>query len=301
MLLTGDSEKEVRLVCSSWNVDFYIGIEKAKEYIEKNQAAVVNEKTVIFTYCGYSTRNIKVYIKDEILKRDENKCVCCGGAAEIIRRKVHVLDGGKADSISNGFACCGSCDAEIKKEESTRLNIRSTDHSLRAEKELIKEKRIKEIKELIEEYKKKEKILKPTIKLKDFISQNSKYYGILYCDASVKNNITTLANVIVKDGKVIYHKVTTINEKMDNNRAELLAVQKGIKILKERDFRNVQVLTDSGAVVSKLTNNPKKTKDTVVTSIQKLRSMLDLEIGWIPRSKNKIADSLTKGKRLILN
>ena len=99
--------------------------------------------------------------------------------------------------------------------------------------------------------------------------------------------------VVVKRGKII-RKVSESPGRGTNNQAEYLAA---IKALKEVKCKELTLFSDSQLLVKQLKGEYKVKNEKLQrlwNRFNKLRKNRSVEIRWIPRERNKIADKLAK-------
>lgn len=100
-----------------------------------------------------------------------------------------------------------------------------------------------------------------------------------------------IAVVIVKDGRVV-RRISGSPGRGTNNQAEYLAA---IRALKEAKGSELLLLSDSQLLVRQL-KGEYKVKDKELQKLKKefdnLKKNRKIEIKWIPRERNKLADKL---------
>ena len=127
----------------------------------------------------------------------------------------------------------------------------------------------------------------------------------MYTDGSAINGVNKAGGwgfVAIKDGEIINSDSGTwTREKgvMTSNACEYKAVIEACKwIIKNKINEKVNFLSDSRLVVNQLNGNwvvrSKNLLDLYLEARNYMR-MIKHEISWIPRVKNKLADSLSRG------
>jgi len=138
----------------------------------------------------------------------------------------------------------------------------------------------------------------------DFLNLNKKnekkitpYSCKMFCDAGSRNNNNEAAI-----GVIVYDKNDNIefthSEYIGSatcNVAEYVALYTGIKLLQERNIKEVNIYMDSDLVVHQVNGNWKCINPNMVKLCSKVKSLLNnmkWNLTWIPREQNKEADIL---------
>lgn len=128
--------------------------------------------------------------------------------------------------------------------------------------------------------------------------------AVIYCDASVSHNPGQgFGGIIIKkkvDGEIIGTYRVDLGDGITNNTAEYIVILKALEIAVRRDIKNVILFSDSRLAIMQLKNKWQVTKSHLLTikkEIEGLASYFEKCVyEWIPRGKNKEADSIASGR-----
>ncbi len=117
-----------------------------------------------------------------------------------------------------------------------------------------------------------------------------------FSDASVKDKHTFFAGYGVKNQTVIvsYRQKSC---QIDNNLAELLAIENMIIVAKQMNQNELELFTDSLLGIEFLKNKKSNNNDinkTTYSILNLLNEFNDYQIIWIPRHRNTLADLMAK-------
>lgn len=305
--LVGDSDGEVKVISSYWKTPVYIQLEKALEYVSEEVFHPVDQCTVIAIH---PIEGFKKYVKEEVLKRDDYKCVYCKTDADKIFRPLHKLLGGKLASIANSVTCCTECmNIESNKQIANNAELRDKGkvekikRELEYECETLKKQCRKLNKKLKNKYSKKV-VVPEAIKItssakKPVKTDNSMRKGIMFTDASYKDGKATLATVIYSNNEVIHKSYQTI-ETNGNKKAELEAILTGLKIAEIMSIDIREIYTDCQASANSIGNKdeprPGSADRALIMNIRSRVKPNKIKIAWIPRERNKEADKVSRKK-----
>ena len=306
--LVGDSDGEVRVISSFWESEIYLPIGMVSN--SENFYPIDSETVVALKIDG----GFKKYIKNKTLKRDNYLCVYCGNKSKRTFRPTHKLTGGKEYSLANSVTCCEVCVSEQSTKQIADNPVLRDPEAIKIIKERIKDQRIAWKKYCIsfnKKIKKKNKSIK-TIELPQFdtilfdsgvtVVKDSKLTikkkkGVLYTDASVKEGKATLASVIYCNNEIIHKSYQTI-ELSRNSEAELEAILTGLKIAEIMNIDIQRIYTDCQSAANVIGNEIEPRQSMVdrelAIEIRNIVKPSGIEIQWIPRTQNEVADTVSR-------
>ena len=124
------------------------------------------------------------------------------------------------------------------------------------------------------------------------------------CQPINPGGISCYAFIVKSDGRIIHSDygvaAKPFSEESTNNVAEYTALAKALQWLLANNFnsKKVEIKSDSQLVVNQLTGDYKVKARRILPLFKQVlflkTKFQDIQIKWIPRDKNREADSLTK-------